>query len=85
MQRENTSINCKYIGHTDNSLIYKCKKYNNRSQKLIDALKEKFLSTYPFCYKDNDKFILLLRKGVYPYEYMDANKVWNSFDIKKLK
>ena len=30
-----------------------------------------FASTYEFCNKDLNKFILLLRKGVYPYEYMD--------------
>ena len=28
-----------------------------------------------------DKFIFLLRKGVYPYEYMD---IWEKFDEKEL-
>ena len=28
-------------------------------------------NTYSFCSKDLNKFILLLRKSVYPYEYMD--------------
>ena len=28
-------------------------------------------NTYKFSNHDNNKFILLLRKGVYPYEYID--------------
>ena len=32
---------------------------------------------YKFCSEDINKFISLLRKGVYPYEYMDS---WGRFD-----
>ena len=42
---------------------------------------ERFASMYEFCNKDLNKFILLLRKGVYPYEYMDN---WERFDEKLL-
>ena len=31
----------------------------------------KFPSVYQFCKGDLNKFILLLRKGIYPYEDMD--------------
>ena len=41
----------------------------------------KFASTYSFCNKDLNKFILLLRKVVYPYEYMDN---WERFNETSL-
>ena len=40
------------------------------------ALIEKFSNTYLLCNKVHNKFALLLRKGVYPYEYMDS---WKRF------
>ena len=36
-----------------------------------------FSDTYGFCNGDINKFILLLRKGVYPSKYMDS---WERFD-----
>ena len=39
------------------------------------------MSTYEFCNKNLNKFILLLRKGVYPNEYMDN---WERFDETSL-
>ena len=43
----------------------------NKNISLIE-LSETFPSIYKFCNKDLNKFELLLRKGVYPYEYMDS-------------
>ena len=42
---------------------------------------KRFASTYSFCNNDLNKFILLLRKGVYPYEYMDN---WERFNETSL-
>ena len=36
---------------------------------------------HKFCNGDLNKFVLLLRKGVYPYEYMDS---WERFDETSL-
>ena len=37
----------------------------------------------PFKFSNNDinKFILLLRKGVYPYKYMDEWKIFNETSL----
>ena len=45
------------------------------------ALIEKFLNTHRLCNKDLNKFALSLRKGVYPYEYMDC---WERFKEESL-
>ena len=42
---------------------------------------EKFPNAYKLCNKDLNKFALLLRKGVYPYEYMDS---WERFTEESL-
>ena len=52
----------------------------NLIKKLKDLIK-KFKNTYTFCNSDLNKFILLLRKGVYPYEYMDN---WEKFNETSL-
>ena len=55
---------------------YKCLSYNkDYSNKLDEKLKKKFKNIFKFSNSDVNKFILLLRKAVYPYEYMDAWKV----------
>ena len=52
-------------------LIFKCFNYEQYYNKKFNKdLIKRFTGTYEFCNKDLNKFILLLRKGVYPYEYM---------------
>ena len=38
---------------------------------------KRFTSTYEFCDRDIYNLILLLRKGIYPYEYMSSWKRFN--------
>ena len=58
---------------------YNCKqRYKKKFNK--DPIK-RFAITYSFCNNDLNKFILLLRKGVYPYEYMDN---WERFNETSL-
>ena len=40
-----------------------------------------FPSVYQFCDGDLKKFVFLLRKGIYPYEYIDN---WERFDKTSL-
>ena len=37
-----------------------------------DVLKERFYNTYQLYRNNDEKFKLLLKKGVYPYEYMSS-------------
>ena len=53
----------------------------NYQQKFDEKLKKQFFNTYKFSNHDNNKFILLLRKGVYPYEYMDNWKKFNETSL----
>ena len=39
--------------------------------KIDEELKKRFKNTFMFSNNDINKFILLLKKGTYPYEYMD--------------
>ena len=48
---------------------------------LINGLIKKFPNLYQFCNEDINKFVLFLRNGVYPYEYMDS---WERFDEASL-
>ena len=55
-----------------NLIEYKCSFCNkNYQQKFDKKVKERFFSTYKFSNNDNNRFISLLQKGVYPYKYMD--------------
>ena len=51
---------------------YKCLSCNkDYSNKLGEELKKKFKNKFTSSNNDINKFILLLRKGVYPYQYID--------------
>ena len=78
-------VNCKdcdcfleYENVKDDLIEYKslsCNKgYRNR---LDEKLKKKFNKTFNFSNNDINKSLLLLRKGIYSYEYMDD---WEKFN-----
>ena len=77
-------IKCKsnlcYMKVMDETLIFRCfnckKNYKKETNK---ELVERFSSTCKCCNNDLNKFVMLLRKGVYPYKYMDG---WDKFNEK---
>ena len=67
-----------YIKDIDEALIFRCFNCKKNYEKEINKeLIERCASAYKFCNKDLDKFVMLLRKGVYPNEYMDG---WDKFN-----
>ena len=61
-----------YIKIKNKKLLLKCFNCNAYYRKKINKdLIKTLKNTYSFCNNDIDKFVLLLRKGVYPYEYVD--------------
>ena len=74
---KNCKSECEFIKLKNNRLQYKwcgCKKIQ---LKPINELIKKFPNTYGFCNRNINKFILLLRKGVYRCEYMNS---WERFN-----
>ena len=62
----------------DNQLIFRCFECKKNYKKDFNKeLIKRFANIYEFCNGDINEFILFLRKGVYPYEYMDS---WKRFD-----
>ena len=81
-------VNCKsdlsYMKVIDEDLIFRCFNCKRNYQKEINKeLIERFASTCKFCNNDLNKYVMLLRKGVYPYEYMDGWDKFNETSIPK--
>ena len=70
-------VDCKsdlsYMKVIDEALIFRCFNCKKNYEKEINKeLIERFASTYKFCNNDLNKFVMLLRKGVCPFENMDG-------------
>ena len=82
----NRYVDCKscleYMKNKDEKLIFRCFSCKKNYEKDFNKeLIKRFANTYSLCSKDLNKFILLLGKSFYPYEYMDN---WEIFDETSL-
>ena len=67
-----------YESVQENLIKYKCLSCNKgHSNKTDEELKKRFKITFKFSNNDISKSILLLRKRVHPYEFMDD---WEKFN-----
>ena len=76
IERKNIKSKWEFTGLKNNRLNYRCKECNTTSNKSINDLIEKFPRIHKSCNGNLNKFVMLLRKVVYPYEYMDS---WERF------
>ena len=75
-------IDCKscldYMSVKDDQLVFRCFECKRNYKKEFNKeLIKRFANIYEFCNQDINNFIILLRKGIYPYEYMES---WERFD-----
>ena len=78
----NDSMDMKTTISSEYKALFECKKCKSKKVKRFSGiqLKKSFDSTNKY-WCDDEKFRLLLRKGVYPYEYIDS---WEKFNEGKL-
>ena len=75
-----------YESVKDNLIKYKCLSCNkDYSNKIDEEIKKRFKNTFKFSNNDINKFILLLRKGVYPSQYMDEWEKFNETSLPEKK
>ena len=78
-----------FVEHTnfkEDLIEYKCLCCNKNYQKKIDeSWQKRFSNTCNFSNYDINKFILLWRKTVYPYQYMDEWEKVNETSLPKKK
>ena len=66
-----------YMKTKDEQLIFRCFRCKKNDKKDFNKeLIQRCANIYEFCNGDLNKFILLLKKGIYTYEYMDS---WEGF------
>ena len=81
-ERKKISVNCEIVRFKHGRLNYKCKECKKSCTKVTNQSAKNFPTLHKFCNGDLSKFFLLLRKGIYPHEYID---IWERFDENKIR
>ena len=77
-----SSLERSSLEHKNEKLLLKCFNCDSYYKKKFNKdLIKKFKNTYSFCNNDLNKFVLLLRKGVYPYEYADTSERFSEISL----
>ena len=74
---KNCKSECEFRWLENNKLSYNCKECREKQLKPINGLIKIFPNTYKFYNGDINNRVLLLKKDVYPYKYMDSWKRFN--------
>ena len=77
--RTRISDSCRYMQDSLSNLVDNLSEV--KIKEIDDVLIKRFYNTYQLSDNDINKFKLLLRKGVYPYEYMDGWKRFNETEL----
>ena len=75
--KKKNRLNCEFVGFKNGRLNYKCKECKKSRTKVISGSTKNFPTLNKFCNGNHNKFFLLLRKGIYLYEYIDS---WEKLD-----
>ena len=70
-----------FVGSKNDRLHYRQKKCKNECTKSKDGLIKTFPRIYKFSNGVLNKLVLLSRKGVYPYEYMDSQERFDEISL----
>ena len=75
--KKKVRLNCKFTEFENGRLNYKCKECKKSYTKVANESIKNFPTLYKFCNGDLNNSFLLLRKGIYLYEYIDS---WERFN-----
>ena len=80
------NIKIKIKEEKGNKIIYTiCRSCRFKRGQHLPKLTKKFPSTYKLCDKIVNKFTLLLKKGIYPYEYMGSMDKFNETTLPSIE